>query len=313
MGGNGGAAWNDLRGQTVGLVGWGQIARRFAELLEPFGCRLLICSDHVEAEDLERFHARRASLGELFAASRVVSLHKGMSERNRGLIGRELRPRFRGAVFVNTARAGLVEESALVELARKGEVTLALDVFHEEPLAKRHPARVSQRDPDPAQRGVHAAVRPPRRRAGAGSALAMGGRQGNSGARRRATRRDDLTGGPISHHEQEARVAKSLVTGGAGFIGSHVARHCLQRGDEVTVLDDLSGGFEDHVPAGCRFVEGSVTDAALVGRLSRRALRLRLPPRGVRGQGLSHFIRRFNYTNNVVGTMTLVNESVKSE
>ena len=80
MGGNGGAAWNDLRGQTVGLVGWGQIARRFAELLEPFGCRLLICSDHVEAEDLERFRARRASLGELFAASRVVSLHKGMSE-----------------------------------------------------------------------------------------------------------------------------------------------------------------------------------------------------------------------------------------
>ncbi len=45
-------------------------------------------------------------------------------------------------------------------------------------------------------------------------------------------------------------MARSLVTGGAGFIGSHVARHCLARGDEVVVLDDLSGGFEDHVPAG---------------------------------------------------------------
>ena len=44
-------------------------------------------------------------------------------------------------MFVNTARAGLVDEAALVELARKGEVTLALDVFHEEPLAKRHPLR----------------------------------------------------------------------------------------------------------------------------------------------------------------------------
>ena len=42
----------------------------------------------------------------------------------------------------------------------------------------------------------------------------------------------------------------SLVTGGAGFIGSHVAKHCLALGHDVVVLDDLSGGFEDNVPAG---------------------------------------------------------------
>ncbi len=40
---------------------------------------------------------------------------------------------------------------------------------------------------------------------------------------------------------------KSLITGGAGFIGSHVARHCLDIGHEVVILDDLSGGFEDHI------------------------------------------------------------------
>jgi UDP-glucose 4-epimerase len=45
----------------------------------------------------------------------------------------------------------------------------------------------------------------------------------------------------------------SLVTGGAGFIGSHVAKHCLALGHKVIVLDDLSGGFEDHVPEGAEY------------------------------------------------------------
>jgi len=58
-----------------------------------------------------------------------------------------------------------------------------------------------------------------------------------------------------------------LVTGGAGFIGSHVARHCLAAGHQVVVLDDLSGGFRDQVPAGATFFEGSVTDAPLVAGL----------------------------------------------
>lgn len=142
VGGEPDDAWNDLRGQTVGLVGWGQIARRFAELLEPFDCRLLVCSDHIGAEDLERFGARQASLGETLAASRVVSLHKGMTDRSRGMIGRELLATLpKSSVFVNTARAGLVDENALIERARKGDVVLALDVFHQEPLPKRHPLR----------------------------------------------------------------------------------------------------------------------------------------------------------------------------
>jgi len=58
-----------------------------------------------------------------------------------------------------------------------------------------------------------------------------------------------------------------LVTGGAGFIGAHVAAECLRRGFEVVVLDDLSGGFTENVPPGAEFVHGSVTDDALVGRL----------------------------------------------
>jgi UDP-glucose 4-epimerase len=109
-------------------------------------------------------------------------------------------------------------------------------------------------------------------------------------------------------------LARSLITGGAGFIGSHVARHCLRRGDAVTVLDDLSGGFADHVPATCRFVEGSVTDAALAARLfDEGKFDYVYHLAAYAAEGLSHFIRRFNYTNNVVGSMTMVNESVKHD
>ncbi len=104
----------------------------------------------------------------------------------------------------------------------------------------------------------------------------------------------------------------TLITGGAGFIGSHVARHCLALGHEVTVLDDLSGGFADQVPAGARFVRGSVTDPALVQRLfEEQSFTYVYHLAAYAAEGLSHFIRRFNYTNNLVGSVTLINEAVK--
>jgi len=63
---------------------------------------------------------------------------------------------------------------------------------------------------------------------------------------------------------------KVLVTGGAGFIGAHVARHLCEAGHEVVVLDDLSGGYEENVPAGATFVDGSVTDPELVTEMADR-------------------------------------------
>ncbi|HEY0997837.1 MAG TPA: NAD-dependent epimerase/dehydratase family protein [Gemmatimonadaceae bacterium] len=107
---------------------------------------------------------------------------------------------------------------------------------------------------------------------------------------------------------------RSLVTGGAGFIGSHVARHCLALGHEVVVLDDLSGGFQDQVPPGATFVQGSVTDAPLLARLfAEHRFDYVYHLAAYAAEGLSHFIRRFNYTNNVIGSVNLVNEAVKHE
>lgn len=106
----------------------------------------------------------------------------------------------------------------------------------------------------------------------------------------------------------------SLVTGGAGFIGSHVARHCLALGHNVIVLDDLSGGFEDHIPEGATFVKGSVTDHKLISELfSKYKFDYVYHLAAYAAEGLSHFIRRFNYETNLIGSINLINEAVKAE
>jgi UDP-glucose 4-epimerase len=107
---------------------------------------------------------------------------------------------------------------------------------------------------------------------------------------------------------------RSLVTGGAGFIGAHVASALVDQGHEVVVLDDLSGGFTDNLPERAVFAEGSVTDAALVQRLfAEREFDYVFHLAAYAAEGLSHFIRRFNYTNNVIGSMNLINEAVRHE
>ena len=107
-------------------------------------------------------------------------------------------------------------------------------------------------------------------------------------------------------------MAISLVTGGAGFIGSHVAQHCLAMGHQVVVLDDLSGGFEDQVPEKARFIRGSITDQKLVTSLfDEYQFDYVYHLAAYAAEGLSHFIRSFNYQNNLIGSVNLINESVK--
>jgi UDP-glucose 4-epimerase len=106
-------------------------------------------------------------------------------------------------------------------------------------------------------------------------------------------------------------VSKTLVTGGAGFIGSHVCRHLARAGHAVVALDDLSGGFRDQVPAGVEFVEGSVVDNGLVQRLfAEHQFGYVFHLAAYAAEGLSHFIKRFNYTNNLLGSVNLINAAV---
>ena len=135
-------SWSDLQGQTVGLIGWGHIARHFARLLKPFDCPLLVNSEAITPEELLEYSGRRASLGEVMGGARVISVHKGMTERTKGLIGANelalIRP---GSVLINTARGPIIQEQALIARLRQGDIVAVLDVFNQEPLPPKHDLR----------------------------------------------------------------------------------------------------------------------------------------------------------------------------
>ena len=102
-----------------------------------------------------------------------------------------------------------------------------------------------------------------------------------------------------------------LVTGGAGFIGSHVAEELIYLGHIVTVLDDLSGGFADNLVEGVKFVHGSINDVELIKTLfEQEQFEYVFHLAAYAAEGLSHFIKRFNYNNNLIGSVNLVNASI---
>jgi UDP-glucose 4-epimerase len=104
----------------------------------------------------------------------------------------------------------------------------------------------------------------------------------------------------------------SLVTGGAGFIGAHVVRSLLMEGKQVIVLDDLSGGFEENIPSDALFIKGSITDHELLENLfNEHDIEYVYHLAAYAAEGLSHFIKRFNYNNNLIGSVNLINESIK--
>ncbi len=107
---------------------------------------------------------------------------------------------------------------------------------------------------------------------------------------------------------------RALVTGGAGFIGSHVVDRCLELGMDVVATDDLSGGFRENVAAAARWVEGDLRDAKFVRSLWDRGPYDFVYHLGAyAAEGLSHFIRAYNYRTNLEASVHLINQAVLGE
>jgi phosphoglycerate dehydrogenase-like enzyme len=153
-----GGTWLDVRdavpqrllgGQTVGIVGGGYVGRAVMRLLVPFGCRVLVADPFMTDAAAAQLGVTRTDLDTLLKESDVVSLHVPYLPETHGMIGkRELSLLRSGALFINTARAQLVDEAALLREIETGRIEAALDVFEAEPLPAQSPFR------DPALRNV---------------------------------------------------------------------------------------------------------------------------------------------------------------
>ena len=125
----------ELSGATVGLVGFGRIGQRVAELLAGFGVRLVFAAPRPMEAAAARYSARRMELDELLAVADYVSLHVTLTPQTRHMINaRTLAGCKPGAILVNTCRGSVVDTAALVEALRDGPLAAAgLDVYENEP------------------------------------------------------------------------------------------------------------------------------------------------------------------------------------
>lgn len=127
---------------TVGVIGAGYVGRRVIRLFSAFGARVVVYDPTLSANDAAGLGVSLRSLDALMAESDVVSLHAPVLPVTHGMIGaRQLRGLQDGALFINTARAALVDEAALLAELQSGRIRAALDVFATEPLPLDSPFR----------------------------------------------------------------------------------------------------------------------------------------------------------------------------
>ena len=126
---------------TIGLVGFGIIGQAVARRLAGFGATIQAFDPYVPAEVFAQCGVQNVDLDTLITTSDIISMHVRMTDENRGMIGKaefaKMQPH---TIFINTARAGLVDEEAMIEALQNKQILGAgLDVFSEEPLSKESP------------------------------------------------------------------------------------------------------------------------------------------------------------------------------
>ena len=125
-----------IGGKTIGIVGFGMIAKFLCGLLKPFNVKIKVWADYdLPQEEADRYGASLCSLEELFSTCDIVSLHAGMTQNNYHIIDRRILSLMQDdALLINTARGALIREEDLVEEVKSGRIRAVLDVYENEPL-----------------------------------------------------------------------------------------------------------------------------------------------------------------------------------
>ena len=131
-----------LMGASVGLIGYGDLARSFHRLVEPFNCNINVYDPWVPEYVLNKAGCKAAALNDILSKSRIILVFAGVTSENQGFLGRKelslIRP---DAVFLLMSRAAVVDFPVFLELVEQGKFRAATDVFPIEPVAKNDPVR----------------------------------------------------------------------------------------------------------------------------------------------------------------------------
>lgn len=127
----------ELKGKTLGIIGLGSIGKRTAEIAAAFGMNVLAYDPYATEYP---GNITTADLNTIYENSDVISLHCPLTKDNKNLIDKEVLNKLKpGAILVNTARGGLIDEEALIEKVSSGTLrSIGLDSFHSEPLEGNH-------------------------------------------------------------------------------------------------------------------------------------------------------------------------------
>jgi phosphoglycerate dehydrogenase-like enzyme len=133
----------EIEGRTLGIVGLGKLGAKVAGLAKAFGMNVIAWSPNLTAERCKEVGVGYATKEELFANADIITVHVVLSDRSRGLVGREDLARMKPSAFlVNTSRGPIVDETALLETLQQKKIAgAAIDVFSVEPLPVDHPFR----------------------------------------------------------------------------------------------------------------------------------------------------------------------------
>jgi len=133
----------EIEGRTLGVVGLGKLGAKVSGLAKAFGMNVIAWSPNLTAERCKEVGVGYATKQELFATADIITVHVVLSQRSRGLLGREDLARMKPTSYlVNTARGPIVDEAALLETLQQKKIAgAAIDVFSVEPLPVDHPFR----------------------------------------------------------------------------------------------------------------------------------------------------------------------------